>query len=175
MSNAEELQRLADLRNQGILTEAEFAREKAKLIGEEIPKASKETKPNRLRLINVVIALAIVIGGLFVIKAISDSKRRGASSSILGITGMPNPVVLEWSGNNDKSSIMDAVWSVKGRIKNKGAAGYVDIYGSVEQKGRTYKRHDRRWMEREEVVSVSFDFEEIEAGGGGINYNLWAE
>lgn len=176
MSVSEELQRLAGLRDQGVLTETEFEREKAKLLGADISKNPKEEKTDRLRLVNVVIALAIVVGILFVVNVVFDNKgSRRSSTTVSGIREIPDPVVLEWSGNDDKSSILDVIWSLKGRVKNKGAAGYVVIYGKVEQKGKTFKKHDRRWMEREEVVSISFDFEEVEAGEGGIRYNLWAE
>lgn len=176
MSVSEELQRLAALRDQKILTESEFDHEKAKLLGETISNSPEKDNPNRLRLVNVVIAVAIVIGGLFVFHIVRNSNGfKGSGVSIPGISERPNPVVLEWSGNDDKSSIWDAVYSLKGRVKNKGTAGYVMIYGNVEQKGKTFKRHDRRWMEREEVVNISFDFEEIEAGSGKISYRLWAE
>ncbi len=59
-----------------------------------------------------------------------------------------------------------------GRVRNKGADGYVLIKGVLEQGGRYYHHEERRYLNRDEECAVKFTFNEVTAGGGDISAHL---
>ncbi len=191
MSRTDDLERLARLHDQGVLSNEEFLIEKRRVLqhtDESVHTAissepagvwvateslAKPARPDKagavFKIIRNFLLLALIgAGALFVVyvlgRSLSDS---GAGEALRHVAASrPEPVVIEQDLNDSESSIWDASCTLVGRVRNKGADGYVLIKGVVQQQGKTFERQERRYLNREEDCAVKYTFDEVTAGGG---------
>lgn len=176
MTTIEQLQALEALRINGTLTEAEFQREKAKVLGHDVGTSIGQVKRPwwRLNALQwVALSLLLLIGGSIFLQSLPNRfnlKDRGLIGNMLS----PNPVVVEFHFEDGNSTIWDFKRTIVGTIRNKGADGFVNINAHITQGSKEFNRNDRLYLNHEEERTVRYEFDEVEAGNGVMHGNLKA-
>jgi len=163
--NIEKLEKLAALREKGIISEEEFIQEKDTILGKNIPekKNNNISKYNSIKkliltMLKLGVIIVIIIIGIRLLISTEPDKKSIIDTEV-------KPVVVITGTNYSKSTMFEKIATVTTTIKNIGIEGYIEVYARFySEDGNTYIREKNIFLNKDEEMNLEFNFEEYNSG-----------